>query len=318
MKLRYLTLALAAGGLLAACDQLPMNSHNSTPTAAAQTAVNDTSPVLARVNGKPITEAVVDLYLQQMHARQPGSPMMSRNAVLNEVINLELARQSGEQEGLGKDSKIQLQIEQQQRAVLASAAIQHELKSNPITDEELKKIYTEQVPQGDEFKARHILVETEDEAKNLITELDKGADFSELAKEHSTGPSGKTGGELGWFSPKQMVAPFSEAAAGLEKGQYTKTPVQTQFGWHVIILDDKRASTPPAFEQVKPQLQTFVQKQRVQQYIAKLRSGANIEMTAPAAPAQPPAATPDSGAADKAAAEPATETAGDTHQEKSE
>ena len=305
MKLRYLTLALAASGLLAACDQLPMNSQHSTPTTAAETVVNDTSPVLARINGKPITDAVVDLYLQQMHARQPGNPAMSREAVLNEVISLELASQSGEQEGLGKDSRIQLQIEQQKRAILASAAIQHELKTNPVSDEDLKKIYTQQVPQGDEFKARHILVESEEAAKKLITELDKGADFSTLAKEHSTGPSGKNGGDLGWFSPKQMVAPFSEAAAGLDKGQYTSTPVQTQFGWHIIILDDKRASTPPPFEQVKPQLQSFVQKQRVQQYIAKLRSAANIEMTAPpAAPAQPPAA-------DKAA-EPAAETAGDS------
>jgi len=308
MKLRYLTLALAAGGLLAACDQLPMNSHNDTPTTAAETVSGDPSQVMARVNGNPITEAVVDLYLQQMHARQPGNPTMSREAVLNEVINLELARQGAEQEGLGKDSRTRLQIEQQKRAVLASAAIQHELQTNPVTDEELKEIYTQQVPQGDEFKARHILVESEDEAKKLIGELDKGADFSELAREHSTGPSGKSGGDLGWFSPKQMVAPFSEAAAGLEKGQYTSTPVQTQFGWHVIILDDKRATTPPPFEQVKPQLQAYVQKQRVQQYIAKLRSGANIEMTAPPAPARLPAATPDSGATDKAA-EPAAETA---------
>ena len=316
MKLRYLTLALAASGLLAACDQQSMNSqHSGSPTSAAETVVSDTSPVLARINGKPITEAVVDLYMEQMRARQPGTPAMSREAVLNEVINLELASQGGEKEGLGKDTKTQLQLEQQKRAILASAAIQHELQANPVSDEKLKEIYTQQVPKGDEFKARHILVESEDDAKKLIVELDKGADFSALAKEHSTGPSGKSGGDLGWFSPKQMVAPFSQAAAGLEKGKYTSTPVQTQFGWHIIMLDDKRASTPPPFEQVKPQLQAFVQKQHVQEYIAKLRSAASIEMT----PAQLPAATTDATAEEKTVtAEPAAETAGDTPKEKAE
>jgi len=278
MKLRYLSLALGLSGLLAACDQLPSNTQNSEPAATVES-VNDSSPVLATVNGAPITEAVFELYQQQMQSRAPGNPAaMNRETILNEVINLELARQSGEKEGVGKDTKIQLQIAQQKRAVLASAAIQQYLSANPITDEELKKIYDEQVPKGDEYKARHILVEDEDAAKKLIVELDGGADFSELAKEHSTGPSGKSGGELGWFSPKQMVAPFSEAAAKLEKGAYTKEPVKTQFGWHIIILDDTREASPPPFEQLKPQLQAFVQKQRVQEYITRLRQSATIEI----------------------------------------
>ena len=161
-------------------------------------------------------------------------------------------------------------------------------RANPVSDEELKKIYQEQAPSGDEYKARHILVKEEDEAKTLIVELDNGADFSELAKQHSTGPSGKSGGELGWFSPKQMVAPFSEAVAGMEKGAYTKQPIKTQFGWHIIILDDTREASPPPFEQLKPQLQAFVQKQRVQAYITRLRESATIEIKE-----QPPAAAAD-------------------------
>ncbi len=303
MKLRYLSLALALSGLLAACDQRPTASQNTPPSAAAAT-VNDTSPVLATVNGAPITEAVFTLYQQQMQARAPGNPAaMNRDTILNEVINLELARQSAEKKGLGKDTRLQLQVEQQKRAVLASAAIQQYLTDHPITDEELKKLYDEQVPKGNEYKARHILVDDEETAKKLIKELDNGADFSELAKANSTGPSGKSGGELGWFSPKQMVAPFSEAAAKLEKGTYTKEPVKTQFGWHIIMLDDSRTATPPSFEQVKPQLQAFVQKQRVQQYISGLREGAKIVMNTPAAPAD--SAAPAESA--KAAAKPAEE-----------
>ena len=278
MKLAYLTLALGLGGLLTACDQVPLNASEESPASTAS-AVNDTSPVLATVNGSPITEGVVELYEQQLQARRPGNAhTQDRRAILEEIINLELARQGGETQGLDKDTKIQLQIDQQRRAVIATAAIQRELEANPVSDDELKKIYQEQAPSGSEYKARHILVKEEDEAKTLIVELDNGADFSELAKQHSTGPSGKSGGELGWFSPKQMVAPFSEAIAGMEKGTFTKQPVKTQFGWHIIILDDTREASPPPFEQLKPQLQAFVQKQRVQDYIARLRQGATIEI----------------------------------------
>jgi len=298
MKLAYLTLALGLGGLLAGCDQVPLNAADQSPASTA-TAVNDTSPVLATVNGSPITEGVVELYEQQLSARRPGNPAgQDRRAILEEVINLELARQGGEKEGLDKDTKIQLQIDQQRRAVIATAAIQHELEANPVSDEELKKIYQEQAPSGDEYKARHILVKEEDEAKTLLVELDNGADFSELAKQHSTGPSGKSGGELGWFSPKQMVAPFSEAVAGMEKGAYTKQPVKTQFGWHIIILDDTREASPPPFEQLKPQLQAFVQKQRVQAYITRLRESATIEIKE-----QPPAAADQAEPADAASGE---------------
>ena len=287
MKLRYLTLAIGLTAALAGCDQLQSTGKNaSTATVAA---IPDTSAVIATVNGTPITEAMIDLYEEQMQGRRPG-PQMDRATILEEVINLELASQNGSKEGIDKDTHIQLQVEQQRRAVIATAAIQKYLDANPITDEELQKIYDEQVPKGNEYKARHILVDDEEQAKKLIAELDKGADFSELAKKNSTGPSGKSGGELGWFSPKQMVAPFSEAVAKLEKGSYTKEPVQTQFGWHVIILDDVRESTPPSFEQVKPQLQAFVQKQRVQSYINGLRQGAQIDMKE-----QPPAASEPAG-----------------------
>ncbi len=282
MKPAKLTLALALSGLLTACDQTSSSPAEQSP--ATDTTVTDTSPVLATVNGAPITEAVIELYEQQLQARRPGNPAgQNRTAILEEVINLELARQNGEAQGLDKDNTIQLQFDQQRRALIAAAAIQQELAARPITDDELRKIYQEQVPGGPEYKARHILVKEEDEAKRLIGELDKGADFSELAKQHSTGPSGKNGGELGWFSPKQMVAPFSEAVAGMEKGAYTSAPVQTQFGWHIIILDDTREASPPPFEQVKPQLQMLVQKQRVQEYLAKLRQAATIEIKQQAA-----------------------------------
>jgi peptidyl-prolyl cis-trans isomerase C len=276
MKLRYLTLAIGLTAALNGCDRLP-NAGQSASSTAPAAAIQDTSAVVATVNGTPITAAVLDLYEEQMKGKRPGPPI-DRQTILEEVINLELASQNGSKEGLDKDTHTQLQVDQQRRAVIATAAIQKYLAAHPITDDELQKLYDEQVPKGDEYKARHILVDDEDQAKKLIAELDKGADFSELAKKNSTGPSGKSGGELGWFSPKQMVAPFSDAVAKLEKGSYTEEPVKTQFGWHIIMLDDVRESTPPSFEQVKPQLQAFVQKQRVQEYISGLRQGAQIDV----------------------------------------
>ena len=235
--------------------------------------------MVATVNGTPITEQGLAVYQQQRHSRRPNDPAsQDREAVLEELINLELARQAGVEQGLDEKPDIALQIDQQRRAVVAAAAIQHQLQVNPVSDEELKKLYDDNVGDGKEYKARHILVEDQQQARDLIVELDGGGDFSELAKQHSTGPSGKTGGELGWFSAGQMVKPFSDALADMEKGTYTKEPVQTQFGWHVIILDDTREASPPPFEQLKPQLQAFVQKQRVQDYIARLRQSATIEI----------------------------------------
>jgi len=284
MKLHHLTLALGLTALLGACDQLPLTPKDQNTPASAT--VSDTSPVVATVNGTPITQRMFALYQQQRHSRRPSDPTsQDRDAVLDEIINLELARQAGVQEGLDQKPDVLLQIDQQRRAVIAAAAIQHQLQANPVSDADLKKIYDDNVGDGKEYKARHILVEDQQQARDLIAELDKGADFSELAKQHSTGPSGKTGGELGWFSASQMVKPFSAALADMEKGSYSKEPVQTQFGWHVIILDDTRESTVPSFEQVKTQLQMMAQNQRVQDYVASLRSNASIEILQPSAPA---------------------------------
>jgi peptidyl-prolyl cis-trans isomerase C len=285
MKLHKIVFAIGAAGILSACDQIPSNSQNEataeTPATAAEETALDTSKVLASVNGQPITENLVALYSQQRKTRRPNEQADSA-AILDEVISLELARQDGEKQGVDKDIAIALQIDQQQRAVIATAAIQHYLQQNPVTDDDLKKLYAEKMTGGKEFKARHILVETREEATGLIGELNEGADFSELAKEHSTGPSGKNGGDLGWFAATQMVAPFSEAASKLEKGSYTSEPVETQFGWHIIILDDMRDSTPPPFEQVRSQLQTVVQSQAVQAYVQQLRDDADIEIVAEA------------------------------------
>ncbi|HEY8097681.1 MAG TPA: peptidylprolyl isomerase, partial [Methylobacter sp.] len=158
---------------------------------------------------------------------------------------------------------------------------------------------------GTEYKASHILVKTEEEAKKLIAELDKGADFAKLANKHSLdAKESQNGGDLGWFSAGQMVAPFSEAVAALEKGKYTKEPVKTQFGYHVILKEDSRALTPPPLEAVKEQLTPFLQRKKVQGMIEGLRKQAKVEILVPLTDEQPKAeAAP--AAAEQPTAEPA-------------
>jgi peptidyl-prolyl cis-trans isomerase C len=283
MNLRKLTIALGLAGLVSACDQVsqsPQDRAATKPGAAVSASISrvqDDTPVVVTVNGTDITEAMVTVYEQQRARRAGMQGQQDRGAIMEELISLELARQDALDNALNNKPDVAIQIDQQARTVLAAAAIQGYLEKNPITDEELQQVYDEKVGSpGSEYKARHILVEDKEAAEKLIAELDKGADFAELAKEHSTGPSGKNGGDLGWFSADQMVAPFSEATAKLKKGEYTKTPVQTQFGWHVIMLEDSRESTPPSFEQVKPQLRAFVQNQRVQAYVDGLKREATI------------------------------------------
>jgi peptidyl-prolyl cis-trans isomerase C len=142
-----------------------------------------------------------------------------------------------------------------------------------VTEEEILAEYSEQIklapPQ--QFKARHILVTTQSEALDLVKQLDGGANFEELAKEKSTGPSGPNGGDLGWFAPDQMVAEFSNAVALLEDGNYTSTPVQTQFGWHVILREDSRENQPPTFESVRDVINQQVQQKKFQAHLVELR-----------------------------------------------
>jgi peptidyl-prolyl cis-trans isomerase C len=223
---------------------------------------------------------VLDVYASQRKAQAGNNEQAnSEEAVLNELISLELMRQDAVSKGLNKQPIVIAALDQQTRTALAGAAIKDFMASNPVSDEAAQALYDEQIGvAGKEYNARHILVADEETANEVIKLLDSGSDFSELAKEKSTGPSGPSGGKLGWFGADQMVKPFSEATATLEKGAYTKTPVQTQFGWHVIILDDTRESTPPPFDDVKDRIKLLLANQQLQQYIESMKSSASIDI----------------------------------------
>jgi len=282
MNYRNYLLPLAAMLVLNGCDQLQSSREADTASSDSSTtpaiAITE-GVVLATVNGSSITQGALDVYSTQRKSQGAGEDANDTAAILDELIALELMRQEANNKGLGSSAIVVATIDQQQRTVLAGAAIKDFMSNNPVPDEEAKTLYDAQIGKaGKEYNARHILVENEEDATAVIELLDSGSDFSELAKEKSTGPSGPNGGKLGWFGAGQMVKPFSDAAAELEKGSYTKTPVQTQFGWHVIILDDVRESSPPPFDDVKERLKMMIANQKLQQHVESMKSSATIDI----------------------------------------
>ena len=280
MNYRHTLVLIASLAAVSGCDQMQSGSLTDTGNTATSTAPTVEGVVVATVNNSPITQDVLDVYASQRKAQAGNNEQAnSEEAVLNELISLELMRQDAVNKGLNKQPIVIAALDQQTRTALAGAAIKDFMASNPVSDEAAQALYDEQIGvAGKEYNARHILVADEETANEVIKLLDTGSDFSELAKEKSTGPSGPSGGKLGWFGADQMVKPFSEATATLEKGAYTKTPVQTQFGWHVIILDDTRESTPPPFDDVKDRIKLLLANQQLQQYIESMKSSASIDI----------------------------------------
>jgi peptidyl-prolyl cis-trans isomerase C len=281
MKKLHTVLAITLAMGLAACNEQPASViPPAAPPATDSASATDGSPVLATVNGAPITQDTVSFHQQQRNMRRPGDAANEdQNLLLQEIINLELMHQSAQKAGIDRRPEVAVQLTHQRRAFLASLAAQDHATNHPVAEEEVRALYERHFGAADqEFKARHILVETEEQARQIITTLNEGGDFTALAREHSTDPMAANGGDLGWFAPGQMVQPFAEAAAGLEPGHYSKEPVQTQFGWHVIMLEDRREATPPPFEEMHDQLQMMAQNQKLQEYLKQLHDDAAIEM----------------------------------------
>lgn len=233
----------------------------------------------ALVNGVSIAQSRVDMAVKAELAQgQVDSPELRKN-IRENLIKRELMLQESTKLGLDKTPEALQEIDLARQSVLINAYLVDFVKKNPISDEVLKQEYEARKAKlgGKEYNARHILVETEDEAKAIIVQLGKKVKFEKLvAKSKDTGTAAQ-GGSLGWAAPSNFVAPFATALQGLKKGEYTKTPVQTQFGWHVIQVEDERAMKVPAFEEVKPQLQQRLQQQAIQKQIIDLEAKAKIE-----------------------------------------
>ena len=220
-----------------------------------------------------ISPDVFNMYLESRIQRPADQATAEESeAVRRELTDIYLLSQQPQAEALSKEPRLAAQMELQSRAMLAQAVAADYVSRNQATDEEIRALYDEQMANPEfEFKARHILVETQGEATALIAELDGGADFAELAQENSTGPSGPTGGDLGWFPADRMVSEFSNAVQQLQDGEFTKEPVQTQFGWHVILREGSREATPPTFESLAEMLKQQVEQKKLQSYLESLR-----------------------------------------------
>ena len=232
---------------------------------------------VATVNGTDIDSTVLDVYIEN-RVDKPLEQVTAeeRQTLLSELTDIYLLSTQKSASKLEENPRVAAQIELQKQGVLAQAAASDFFEDLEVGEEEIQAEYSEQVQQAPriQYKARHILVPTQGVAQNIIERLDEGATFDELAKEKSTGPSGPNGGDLGWFSPNQMVKPFGDAVALLKNGEYTKAPVQTEFGWHVILREDSREPEPPTLESVRGSLVQSVQQRKFQEHLEQLRAEA--------------------------------------------
>ena len=240
------------------------------------------SPTASRVvvNGVTIPASRFEAMNKELSAQgQPDNPERQQ-AIKEELVNREVLAQAAAKRGLDKSADVAAQMEMARQAVLVRALFESEVKANPITDAMLQQQYEQfKGSMGqNEYKVRHILVENEADAKAVIADLNKGGDFAKIAKDKSKDPGSKdTGGDLDWGPSARYVKPFADAVQATPKGQMTAQPVKTDFGYHVIKVDDVRPLKVPAFDEVKEQFRQRAQQQQIQKLVMDLRSKAKIE-----------------------------------------
>ncbi|KAA6184665.1 peptidylprolyl isomerase [Thiohalocapsa marina] len=250
--------------------------------ASAQETIETDQTLIGTINGQPYALDLFRIFFaQRAQGEQMNNPALQEQA-FNEFLSLVVAAQEGEKRKLGDEPDVQQALQLQRMMILSNAALQQIADENPASEDELKEAYERFKEQAKrtEYKARHILVDEKAKAEDLIAKLDKskGKDFESLAKEHSLGPTAEKGGDLGWFDARQMVKPFSDAVSAMEPGSWTEQPVQTQFGWHVILLEETRAAEPPSFEEARPTLEAAVRRQKLTEALSSLREQAKVEL----------------------------------------
>lgn len=269
---------------------LTLSACSSKDDSAAPASKDQT---VATVNGTPISKSRIDMIIKQSgHDGQADSPE-ARKAITDQLVMQMLIAEDAFKKGLDKSPEVIEQLDLIKLSVLSNAYVQDYLKNHQVSDQDMKAEY-ERIKAGiggGEFKARHILVATEAEAKDIIGKLKQSpGDFEKLAMEKSMDTGSKAGGgDLGWFDARRMVPEFSAAVAKLEKGKFSEVPVKTQYGYHVILLEDSRPVEAPAFESVKPMLAESLQQQNLKKQMDALKAKAKIEIVGAPAPATAPA-----------------------------
>ncbi len=240
--------------------------------------------VVATVNGEPLYRWEVAMMHQALPQRFRNMPLERLfGQLVDRMIDRRLVTQAAREEGMHARPEVKARIDFQSDEVLWQEYLKSRV-AGQLTESRLRQAYDEMVakkPAQTEVHARHILVKEEKEARDIIRKLNGGAGFGELAQKHSTGPSGPKGGDLGYFTKDQMVPPFAEAAFAMQPGDYTKTPVQTRFGWHVILVEDRRQKPAPSFEESAGDLRSELSNTLVAEMVGELRKGAKISKTKP-------------------------------------
>jgi peptidyl-prolyl cis-trans isomerase C len=255
--------------LIAACGKGPQQAAAPPPSDKPAT------PPVAIVDGTPISRDAYDDYLKGLLRGKPATDVTAeeKNQVLDQMINMQLIATQAEKDGLEKDPDVATRVALLRTQIMADAAAQKYVKNNEPTDQELHAAY-DAATDKTEYHASHILVPTKEKAVLLTKKIKGGAKFEDVAKAESTDNSKANGGDLGWFTTARMVKPFGDAVKGLKKGEMTTEPVQTQYGWHIIRLDDTRDSP---FDTLKPQLSSAIMQKKFQAYIEDLKKNAKIE-----------------------------------------
>jgi len=279
MSIRLLTLAAATAFALSAQaqDASPKPPAKAAAKPAAKPAA--TGPV-ATVNGSAIPRTRLEFLMRQQQARGGQDNEQTRAAAREDLINRELVAQEAARAGTAKKQEVQVQLEMARQEVLVGAYLSDYMRTHQVSDADVQKEYDRALAQtgSTEYRARHILVDSEEEAKKLIAELKKGGKFDELAKRSSKDEGTRErGGDLDWSVPSTFDKAFADAMVKLQKGQITSEPVQSRFGFHVIQLDDTRAVSFPPLAQVKPQIQQRLTRQKVEVLLRDLRAKAKIE-----------------------------------------
>jgi len=274
--MKRILFAAAIAATLASAGALAQAPAPAAPKAAPKAAAAPATPAAAAPTGKTLytTQQFEFMVKERVQQGQQDSPEL-RNAVREELNTRELLAREARKQNLDKTADMKAQMDLAAQTVLVRAYVADWIQKNPIPEADMRKEYEAIKGQiGDkEYKVRHVLVEKEDEAKEIVAELQKGAKFDELAKARSKDPGSKDrGGDLDWNAPTNFVKPFGDAMKATPKGKFTAQPVQTQFGWHVIMVDDVRDAKVPTYEEVKPQLQQRMQAQWLDKYFKDLRT----------------------------------------------
>jgi peptidyl-prolyl cis-trans isomerase C len=236
---------------------------------------------VATVNGDPIPESVFRLYaMTRANKEADALTPEERAAVIEDLIGFKVLAQAAEERGLLDERRIAAELELQRWQLIARALARRYLEENPATDAELRALYEENLPAlaSTQYKVRHILVTSREEAEAVIAELDGGKDFVVAAQERASGPTGPNGGDLGWLTEESLLQTFGEQVRSIEIGRYSSEPIQTDFGFHIVMLEESRAQEAPTLESIRTELTNAVDRRKVDAYVRSLRASADVQM----------------------------------------